>query len=60
MQIKKKKNYTKLEPVFTCLDQWYNRSMVAITTFFFNEMMSGLFKDKDNQHLIIQFIIEVC
>lgn len=57
----KKKNYTKLEPVFTCPDRWYNQSMEAITTFFFmKQCQVSFFKDKNNQRLIIQFIIEVC
>lgn len=55
----KKKNYTKLEPVFTCPDQWYNQSMEAITTFFFMKQCQVFFffKDKNNQRLIIQFIV---
>lgn len=56
----KKKNYTKLEPVFTCPDQWYNQSVEAMTIFFFTKRCQVFFKDKNNQHLIIQFIIEVC
>ena len=60
MQIKKKKKLHKIRACFHLPWSMVQSINGSNNNIFFNEMMSGLFKDKDNQHLIIQFIIEVC